>query len=330
MDVDNVIAAPTPHNAEVTLNHLPLPGGGQQNHAAGGATTPVIVTQPHQANGQQLSIDQAASAARRIRFRHHLHQHGQIHPYVVRQLPPLQLQSPHQTRQLVPLSPGVNYDNILTVPIVPLPQPTLFNWRQPALTPRPPPANLQPPVEQQLAIAGGSGSRPPSYPIIISVDLSGLPPIQSNPVLDFIMPTRPLKADSPTWPPSTAERQATMRDRHDKITQRRRAYKYRRQLANPNTDDDDMEGDQARPVRRRQLTLDIPAYNPLSMQQRLDALRQLLSPPHYPHCSSVSQQPTTIGGPSVSSTYICTRNTPCATDHLAIDALTDINDDQGP
>jgi hypothetical protein len=89
MDVDNVIAAPTPHNAEVTLNHLPLPGGGQQNHAAGGATTPVIVTQPHQANGQQLSIDQAASAARRIRFRHHLHQHGQIHPYVVRQLPPL-------------------------------------------------------------------------------------------------------------------------------------------------------------------------------------------------------------------------------------------------
>jgi hypothetical protein len=215
MDVDYVIAAPTPHNAEVTLNHLP--GGGQQNQAASRATTPAIIARPHPANGQQLAIDQAASAARRIRFRHHLHQHGQIHPYTVSQLPPLQLPSPQQTRQLVPLSPGINYDNILTVPIVPLPRPTLFNWRQPALTPRPQTASMQPPVDQQLAIAGGSGSRPPTDPIIIGVDLSGLSPIQSKPILDLSTPTRAPKAASPTWPPSTAERRATMWDRHDTI-----------------------------------------------------------------------------------------------------------------
>jgi hypothetical protein len=184
--------------------------------------------------------------------------------------------------------PDVAYDNILTVPTVPLSRPTLFNWRQPALNPRQPRPNLQPPVLQQLAIAGGSVSRPPSNPIIIRVDLLGLPPIQSDPVLDFSTPTRPPKADLPTWPPSTAERRATLRDRHDTISQLRRAYEYRRQLANPDTDDDDMEGDQARPVPRCQLTLDIPAYNPLSMQQRLDALCQPLSPPHYPTAAQLA------------------------------------------
>jgi hypothetical protein len=147
---------------------------------------------------------------------------------------------------------------------------------------------MQPPVDQQLAVAGGSGSQPPTNPTIISVDVSGLPPIQSNPILDFRAPSRAPKAASPAWPPSTAERRATMRDRHDTIAQRRRAYKYRRQLANPDTDGEDMEGDQARPVRRRQLTLDIPAYNPLSMQQRLDALCQPLSPSHYPTAAQLA------------------------------------------
>jgi hypothetical protein len=313
MGVNDVIAAPAPQNAEVIPNHLP--GGGQQNHAAREATTPVLIAQPHPAYGQQLAIDQAAAATRRIRFRHHLHQHRQIHPYAGHQLPPLQLPSPQQTQQLVPLSPGINYDNILTVPIVPLPRPTLFNWRQPALNRRPQAAIMQPPVDQQLAVAGGSGSQPPTNPTIISVDISGLPPIQSNSILDFSTPSQAQKAASPAWPPSTAERRATMRNRHDTIPQCRWAYEYRRQLANPDTDDEDMEGDQARPVRRRQITLDIPAYNPLSMQQRLDALR-----------STVSKQPAGIGGPSVSGTYICTRNTPCAPDPIAIAALTNIND----
>jgi hypothetical protein len=53
-------------------------------------------------------------------------------------------------------------------------------------------------------------------------------------------------------------------------------------------DDEDMEGDQARPVRRCQLTLDIPDYNPLSMQQRLNALRQPLLPPHYPTAAQLA------------------------------------------
>jgi hypothetical protein len=64
MDVDDVIAAPAPPNAEVIPNHLP--GGGQQNHAAREATTPVLIAQPHPAYGQQLTIDQAAAATRRI------------------------------------------------------------------------------------------------------------------------------------------------------------------------------------------------------------------------------------------------------------------------
>jgi hypothetical protein len=49
-----------------------------------------------------------------------------------------------------------------------------------------------------------------------------------------------------------------------------------------------MEGDQARPVRRRQLRLDIPAYNPLTMQQCLDALRQPLSPTRYPTAAQLA------------------------------------------
>jgi hypothetical protein len=176
----------------------------------------------------------------------------------------------------------------MTVPIVPLPRPTLFNWRQPALNPRPQEAIMQPPVNQELAIAGGSGRQPPTNPNITSVDISGLPPIQSHPILDFSTPSRAPKAASPAWPPSTAERRASMRNRHDTIAQQCRAYKYRRQLANPDTDDEDMEGDQARPVWRRQLRLDIPAYNPLSMQQRLDALRQPLSPTCYPTAAQLA------------------------------------------
>jgi hypothetical protein len=49
-----------------------------------------------------------------------------------------------------------------------------------------------------------------------------------------------------------------------------------------------MEQHPTRPVRRRQLTLDIPAYNPLSMQQRLDALRQPLSPTRYPTAAQLA------------------------------------------
>jgi hypothetical protein len=180
MDVDSVVASATPHNAEVTLSHLP--GGGQQNHATGGWAAPDTVAQPQQApvrqisqavpmiipeqasadqdRVQQLAIDQTASAARRVRFHHHLHQHSQVHPYACRQLPQLQLQGPHQTRQLVPLLPGVAYDNILAVPTVPLPRPTLFNWHQLTLDiPAYNPLSMQQPLDAHCQPLS-----PPHYP----------------------------------------------------------------------------------------------------------------------------------------------------------------------
>jgi hypothetical protein len=163
MDVDDVIAAPAAPNAEAIPNHLP--GGGQQNQAA--RVAPVLVLRPHPgpADRRQLAIDHAAAAAHHIRFCHHLHQHRPIHLYAGHPLPQLQPPGPQQPQQLVPLLPGINYDNIMTVPIVPLPRPTLFNWRQPALNPRPQAAIMQPLVNQQLAIAGGSGRQPPNNPI---------------------------------------------------------------------------------------------------------------------------------------------------------------------
>jgi hypothetical protein len=101
INIDSVATAPAPHTAEVNLNHLR--GGGQHYHAAGGQVVPDLVARPEQApvahinpavpmllpeqastipaRVRQLAIDQAASAAHRVRFRHHLHQHRQVHPY---------------------------------------------------------------------------------------------------------------------------------------------------------------------------------------------------------------------------------------------------------
>jgi hypothetical protein len=273
-------AAPAAPQAEVIHNHLP--GGGQQNQSA--HVAPVLVLGPLRGPDarRQYALDQAAAAGRQIRFRNHLQQRRPIHPYADLRLPPLLQPGPQRHGHPVPLLPGINYDTIINVPIVPLPRPTLFNWRQPALNPRPMDIIIPPHHNQHLAIAGSSGSQRPTSQNIISVDISNLPPIQPDPILDFSTPSRTPRADSPAWPPSTADRRASMRNRHDEIAQRRRSYEYRRQLANPDTDDEDMEQHQTRPVRRRQLTLDIPAYNPLSMQQRLDALRQPLSPTRYP------------------------------------------------
>jgi hypothetical protein len=165
MDVDDGIAAPAAPNAEVIHNHLP--GGGQQNNAApaaphaevihnhlprggqqnqGARVAPVLVLGPLRgpAARRQFALDQAAAVARQIRFRNHLHQHRPIHPYADRQLPPLLQPGPQRPGHPVPLLPGINYDNIMNVPIVPLPRPTLFNWRQPALNPRPQDTIVQP------------------------------------------------------------------------------------------------------------------------------------------------------------------------------------------